>query len=121
MRAVRLTAPNQMALGEVAMPEPGPGEVLVRVEACGLCGSDRHMLRGEFPTALPVTLGHEFAGHRRGGWRGRVAAGHRRCGSPAIRTSLADTARSACADGQTSATALPPSGCSATAALPNTW
>ncbi len=44
------------------MPEPGPGDVLIAVEACGICGSDRHMFAGEYPTNPPVTLGHEFAG-----------------------------------------------------------
>jgi threonine dehydrogenase-like Zn-dependent dehydrogenase len=43
-------------------PVPGADEILVRVEAAGVCGSDRHMFRGEYPTALPVTLGHEFCG-----------------------------------------------------------
>ena len=47
---------------EMPRPVAGPGEVVVRVEACGVCGSDRHMFRGEYPTALPVTLGHEFCG-----------------------------------------------------------
>ena len=41
---------------------PGPGEVLVRVEAAGICGTDRHLYKGEFPSAPPVTLGHEFCG-----------------------------------------------------------
>ena len=62
MRAVRLTEVDHLAVADVPRPHPGPGEVLVRIEACGICGSDRHMLRGEFPTALPVTLGHEFSG-----------------------------------------------------------
>jgi threonine dehydrogenase-like Zn-dependent dehydrogenase len=62
MRAARLTAIGTMAMTEVAKPVAGPGDVVVRVEACGICGSDRHMFRGEYPTALPVTLGHEFCG-----------------------------------------------------------
>jgi L-iditol 2-dehydrogenase len=62
MRAARLTAIGTMAMTEVARPVAGPGDVVVRVEACGICGSDRHMFRGEYPTALPVTLGHEFCG-----------------------------------------------------------
>lgn len=62
MRAVRLHAPGSMVVEEVARPEPGPTDLLVRVEACGICGSDRHMFRGEYPTAKPVTLGHEFCG-----------------------------------------------------------
>lgn len=62
MRAARLIEPGRMAVVEVPKPVPGPGDLLVRVEACGICGSDRHMFRGEYPTAWPVTLGHEFAG-----------------------------------------------------------
>ncbi|HVW93962.1 MAG TPA: zinc-dependent alcohol dehydrogenase family protein [Devosia sp.] len=62
MRAARLRAIGDMVVEEVEMPRPGPGEVLIRVDAAGICGSDRHMFRGEYPTALPVTLGHEFCG-----------------------------------------------------------
>lgn len=63
MQAARLVSIGNMVLEEVPVPVPGPGELLVRVRACGICGSDRHMFRGEYPTALPVTLGHEFCGH----------------------------------------------------------
>ena len=62
MQAARLSQPGTIRVDEVARPAPGPGDVLVRVEATGICGSDRHMFRGEYPTALPVTLGHEFCG-----------------------------------------------------------
>lgn len=62
MRAARLLATGRMQVEDVARPVPGPGDLLVRVLACGICGSDRHMYRGEFPTAKPVTLGHEFCG-----------------------------------------------------------
>ena len=62
MRAARLTAIGSMAVVDVPRPVPGPDDLLVRVEACGICGSDRHMFRGEYPTALPVTQGHEFCG-----------------------------------------------------------
>ena len=62
MRAAKLIEPGRMEVVEVPKPVPGPGDLLVRVEACGICGSDRHMFRGEYPTAFPVTLGHEFAG-----------------------------------------------------------
>lgn len=50
---------------EVPVPDPGPGEVLVRVAACGLCGSDLHAFRadpGYEWIRTPVILGHEFAG-----------------------------------------------------------
>lgn len=62
MKAVRLTAIGQLTLAEVDRPIARRGEVLIRVEAAGVCGSDRHMVKGEYPTALPVTLGHEFCG-----------------------------------------------------------
>jgi L-iditol 2-dehydrogenase len=45
------------------VPEPGQGELKVRVEASGLCGTDLHIASGEYPPARPgVTLGHEFSG-----------------------------------------------------------
>ena len=62
MRASRLEKAGAMAMREVAKPVAGPGEILVRVLAAGICGSDRHMFKGEYPTAIPVTLGHEFSG-----------------------------------------------------------
>ncbi len=62
MRATRLFATGDIRTVEVPVPEPGPGEVLVRVAAAGICGTDRHLFKGEFPCRPPVTLGHEFAG-----------------------------------------------------------
>ncbi len=62
MRAVRLNAVNDIAIVDVPNPTPGPGDVLVRVLAAGICGTDRHLFKGEFPCAPPVTLGHEFSG-----------------------------------------------------------
>jgi L-iditol 2-dehydrogenase len=62
MRAVQLRAVGDIAMVEVARPHPGPGEVLVKVQAAGICGTDRHLFKGEFPCAPPVTLGHEFCG-----------------------------------------------------------
>ncbi len=62
MQAVRLLAQRDIRLMPVAVPDPGPGEVLVRVLAAGICGTDRHLFLGEFPSNPPVTLGHEFSG-----------------------------------------------------------
>ena len=58
----------------------------MRVEACGICGSDRHMFKGEYPTALPVTLGHEFCGtvEAVGDNVTRLAPGARITGDPNI-------------------------------------
>src|SRR3990172_6224887 len=44
------------------VPLPGPGEVLLRVRVCGICGSDLHVYRGELPLPPTISLGHEFAG-----------------------------------------------------------
>lgn len=66
MKAMRLHGLRDMRLDEVPKPEPGPGEVLIRVRAVGVCGSDVHYyLDGHIGTAkvaFPFTLGHEFSG-----------------------------------------------------------
>ncbi len=63
MMAVRLHAPNDLRLDEVPLPEPEAGQVLVRVHRCGICGTDLHITKGNFPAPnLPLTLGHEFSG-----------------------------------------------------------
>jgi propanol-preferring alcohol dehydrogenase len=66
MQAVRLVRWNdEPELVEIATPTPGPGEVLLRVDAAGLCHSDLHMMEwpaGSVPFTLPFTLGHETAG-----------------------------------------------------------
>lgn len=62
MQAVQLRAVGDIAAVTVADPQPQAGEVLVRILAAGICGTDRHLFKGEFPCAPPVTLGHEFCG-----------------------------------------------------------
>ncbi|MBE7185632.1 MAG: zinc-dependent alcohol dehydrogenase family protein [Methylobacterium mesophilicum] len=62
MRAVRFEGNGQIALREVERPSPGALDLLIRVEACGICGTDRHIVKGEFGASPPVTLGHEFSG-----------------------------------------------------------
>jgi 2-desacetyl-2-hydroxyethyl bacteriochlorophyllide A dehydrogenase len=63
MRAIRLHAPGDLRADEVPVPVPAPGEVLVRVHRCGVCGTDLHIAKGNFPAPnLPLTLGHEFSG-----------------------------------------------------------
>lgn len=62
MQATRLFSTGDIRTVDRPVPDPGPGEVLVRVLAAGLCGTDRHLYRGEFPCWPPVTLGHEFCG-----------------------------------------------------------
>ena len=62
-RGVVLRAPGAVALEEIEVREPGPGEVLVRIEATGVCHSDLHVIEEDgWGHALPVLLGHEGAG-----------------------------------------------------------
>lgn len=49
-------------LRDVPVPKPGPHEVLIEVAACGVCGTDIHVMHDKFPYWPPVILGHEFAG-----------------------------------------------------------
>jgi propanol-preferring alcohol dehydrogenase len=66
MRAVRLQRwRSEPELVEIETPTPGPGEVLLRIDAAGLCHSDLHLTEwpeGTLPYTLPFTLGHENAG-----------------------------------------------------------
>jgi threonine dehydrogenase-like Zn-dependent dehydrogenase len=63
MRALVFRGAGEIAVETVPVPEPGPGEVLVRVAACGICGSDAAEFdHGPVLTTPPVVLGHEFAG-----------------------------------------------------------
>ena len=65
MQALRLVAwGEEPQLVEVPVPRPGPGELLLRVDAAGLCHSDLHVIDsgGRLPYLLPFTLGHEVAG-----------------------------------------------------------
>lgn len=64
MRAMLMEASRApLALREAPTPEPGAGEVLVRVLACGVCRTDLHVLDGELPDPkLPLVLGHQIVG-----------------------------------------------------------
>ncbi len=64
MKAVRLVQPGHpLEAQEVPVPAPGPGDLLVRVKAAGICHSDAHYRAGKSPVhPLPLTLGHEVAG-----------------------------------------------------------
>lgn len=62
MRSLCYTGPNQLELREALKPEPKEGEVLLRVRACGICGSDVHGFLGLTGRRLPpMTMGHEFS------------------------------------------------------------
>ncbi|MCH8813559.1 MAG: alcohol dehydrogenase catalytic domain-containing protein [Chloroflexi bacterium] len=62
MTAVFLTDKAKIELREAPKPVPGQGEVLVRVRACGICGSDLHFYHGRLPSRADISPGHEFAG-----------------------------------------------------------
>ena len=63
MRAIVFAEPGDFACEDVPDPVVGPRDVLVRVEAVGLCGTDLHVLDGEFaPTVFPIIPGHETSG-----------------------------------------------------------
>lgn len=61
MRAAFCTAKETIEVKTTDDPKPGPGEVLVRVRQCGICGTDLHFYRAQLPPS-PAPLGHEFSG-----------------------------------------------------------
>lgn len=66
MRAALLREFGHLEVAEIPVAEPGPGEVLCRVHACGICGTDLKIVqgayRGTWPPALPFVIGHEWSG-----------------------------------------------------------
>jgi D-arabinose 1-dehydrogenase-like Zn-dependent alcohol dehydrogenase len=65
VRAARFVGPGRpLEIRDLPEPVPGPSDVVVRVEACGICASDLHLIHGEMPpiAALPLTMGHEASG-----------------------------------------------------------
>lgn len=63
MKAARLTNPLQTEVTDLPQPTIGPDDVLIRVRAAGICGTDIHILKGEYALAqFPMVPGHEFSG-----------------------------------------------------------
>lgn len=67
MKAMTLVAYDHLELAEVAVPQPGPGEVLCRIKSVAICGSDPKMIHGGYkftnwPPYYPFIMGHEWAG-----------------------------------------------------------
>jgi succinate semialdehyde reductase (NADPH) len=63
MKAVVLNAIGEpMAVEEIPTPEPRSGEVMIRVEACGVCHTDLHVIKAEVRFPTPCVLGHEVSG-----------------------------------------------------------
>jgi len=75
MRAMQLDRPGApLRMVERAIPEPGPGELLIEIAACGVCRTDLHIADGDLEGPLPIVLGHEIVG--------RVAGTGERVGVP---------------------------------------
>ena len=76
-----LERPGQpLVLQELPVPEPGPGQVLLRIRACGVCRTDLHIVAGELPgPKLPLVLGHQIVGEvvRAGPGANRFVPGQR--------------------------------------------
>ena len=66
MRALVVSAPNEFAVGEVDRPRPGAYEVLCKVRAVAICGTDPHIIQGHYPgfwpKEWPLVPGHEWCG-----------------------------------------------------------
>ena len=65
MRALVLMGPDRLEMKTVPVPQPGPVEVLIRVESCAICRSDLSMIHEPFPGQAPygeLIIGHEYAG-----------------------------------------------------------
>ncbi|MCU0520011.1 MAG: zinc-dependent alcohol dehydrogenase family protein [Anaerolineae bacterium] len=62
MKALTIHRPTEAAVVDIPVPDPGPTDILVKVAACGICGTDVHIYRGEYLGEYPVIPGHEFAG-----------------------------------------------------------
>ncbi len=90
MRAAELIAPHKFRMAEMPIEDPGAGEVQVRIEAVGVCGSDLHAYSeggvGGTPNAYPMLLGHEPAGSivTTGAGVSGLAAGDRGALEPAL-------------------------------------
>ena len=99
MRAMVLARPRQrLSLEEVAIPEPSPGQLLLRVRVCGVCRTDLHVVDGELDRPkLPLIVGHQIVGESEDGrrlgvpWLGWTCGECRFCTSG--RENLCDFAR----------------------------
>lgn len=87
MKAAYITGKAQMEVRQTDVPSPGAGEVLLRVRACGICGTDLHFYNGDLPAMASLSPGHEFAGEvaALGDGVDRFAEGDRVAVEPIIR------------------------------------
>lgn len=62
MKALVFRGPNKIDVEQVPVPTPGPGEAVIRVTLTTICGTDLHILKGEYPVKPGLTIGHEPVG-----------------------------------------------------------
>jgi len=63
VKAVVIEKPGKVSIEKLADPSPGPSEAVIEVEACGICGTDIHVLEGDLEMVpYPIVPGHEFCG-----------------------------------------------------------
>ena len=62
MKAAVYRGDRKLSLEQVPAPEAGPGEIVVKVAACGVCHTDLHVMKGEVAFPTPAVLGHEISG-----------------------------------------------------------
>ncbi|MBN1564845.1 MAG: zinc-dependent alcohol dehydrogenase family protein [Anaerolineae bacterium] len=62
MKAGKIEAPGQASFGSADIPAVGADDVLIQVHAAGICGTDIHILKGEYEAQYPLIPGHEFSG-----------------------------------------------------------
>ena len=85
MRALVYTQPNEVQLQQRPAPQAAPGEVVLQIEAVGICGSDMHAWHGHDPRRKPgLVLGHEFVGRIAESAAPGFAVGQRFTGNPLI-------------------------------------
>jgi alcohol dehydrogenase len=85
MKALVYTQPLEVQLQDRPMPDPAPGEVVLAIEAVGICGSDMHAWHGHDPRRKPgLVLGHEFVGRIASSQAPGVEPGTRYTGNPLI-------------------------------------
>lgn len=82
MRAVVVAGPRRLAIESVPDPTPGPGQAVLRVSACGICGSDLHLHQAGLLPAGSI-MGHEFSGEVVEA-AGELRAGERVCALPVL-------------------------------------
>lgn len=62
MKAALYAGVNSLTVEELPIQKINDDEIIIKVDACGVCGTDFHIFNGEAPASIPVVIGHEYAG-----------------------------------------------------------